>query len=755
MRKSTLILLLGLFCLQAKAAVIYATKDGNWNSTETWGGIIPGESDIVIIDGYHVIVTDSQSVGTIRLLNFEYDLSSDSKLSIQGDGAILTAINVDVVSQGSISSLAFHGIALDVNSEGQLKVLGNIEVIRPESDYSNQPINITISNGSIIDVAGKMDLTLDVNNLTNVVNINLFGQSTLQVNEIYTIDVKPGNQVNFNINDNAKLITNNSLTMYKHGNSHIIFNHNSSNESIIGHFLNFNSYKGVGPADNGLQLNINNGKFTINHTLNITTTNIERIVGITVNNDAILDVKKDIATNCYEPNVFTLAINDSGSLRLGGKFLRHTNHGNLAMAPDANIVYYGDSIQVEANKVGHSTDQFQFSNIKIESASNTPIQLSGPLVFSKDMELSNGIIYTDETNKIIMEEGAKIIGGSPTAYIDGPVEKRGSAPEGFTFPLGNQGTYAPLSISAVNSSSAVYVAQYHKIPPPSAPMEDPLKSLAADQYWTLERDVNSNPVDVTLYWEDDAEAGIGNIDDARITYLNENTNEWRDLGQGARANASAGNMGNLSSNLLSCPPPVGIIKITIGNAKPATNSVLPVEFSSFKVEGINNQTVLKWTTDTELESSHYEIQHSTDGYNFEKIGEVEAAGNSTQKLYYEYTHKTPVRSKNYYRLLQMDLDGMHTYTNIRSVTFSAAEELLVAPNPIQSNVRIIGIDPATAVGTIEAFDRFGNLIFNQNVALQSGEVTLSSNDLNINQRGTYYIRVTDRIGTNIVTVFKE
>ncbi|MEM6725643.1 MAG: T9SS type A sorting domain-containing protein [Bacteroidota bacterium] len=83
---------------------------------------------------------------------------------------------------------------------------------------------------------------------------------------------------------------------------------------------------------------------------------------------------------------------------------------------------------------------------------------------------------------------------------------------------------------------------------------------------------------------------------------------------------------------------------------------LPVELSTFEVRPDGCNHVLSWETASESNSAYFEVQRSADGLDFEAIGQVTAAGNSESILNYEFIDRE-VNIHNYYRLVQVDLDG--------------------------------------------------------------------------------------------------
>lgn len=66
-------------------------------------------------------------------------------------------------------------------------------------------------------------------------------------------------------------------------------------------------------------------------------------------------------------------------------------------------------------------------------------------------------------------------------------------------------------------------------------------------------------------------------------------------------------------------------------------SVLPVTFHTFKVQYINTETILQWSTANETNNSHFIIERSEDGIHFQEVGRVESKardGNSSGILNY-------------------------------------------------------------------------------------------------------------------------
>jgi hypothetical protein len=83
---------------------------------------------------------------------------------------------------------------------------------------------------------------------------------------------------------------------------------------------------------------------------------------------------------------------------------------------------------------------------------------------------------------------------------------------------------------------------------------------------------------------------------------------------------------------------------------------LPVELLYFEAAPYQQWNVIKWSTDSEQNSSHFDLESSIDGENWRKITTIPSAGNSTEELKYSYIDYN-LNSVTYYRLQQFDIDG--------------------------------------------------------------------------------------------------
>jgi len=101
-----------------------------------------------------------------------------------------------------------------------------------------------------------------------------------------------------------------------------------------------------------------------------------------------------------------------------------------------------------------------------------------------------------------------------------------------------------------------------------------------------------------------------------------------------------------------------------------TIQALSTTLLKYTGEKVNSTSLLKWETINELHNSHFIVEHSLDGIEWNKLGEVKGAGTNSNKLNYEFTHDRPSINNNYYQLKSVDFDGKTYSKGIVVLNFS-------------------------------------------------------------------------------------
>jgi hypothetical protein len=128
---------------------------------------------------------------------------------------------------------------------------------------------------------------------------------------------------------------------------------------------------------------------------------------------------------------------------------------------------------------------------------------------------------------------------------------------------------------------------------------------------------------------------------------------------------------------------------------PILESTLPVKLASFTaILNKNNNVDLKWITYSELNVSHFVVERSIDGINFNDDAMVFAYGNSTDTKTYSFADNISgvASSVVFYRLRAVDTDGKTHYSETRMIRLSKQTSTDISisafPNPMMNELRI-------------------------------------------------------------------
>lgn len=170
-------------------------------------------------------------------------------------------------------------------------------------------------------------------------------------------------------------------------------------------------------------------------------------------------------------------------------------------------------------------------------------------------------------------------------------------------------------------------------------------------------------------------------------------------------------------------------------------ALLPVELLDFSARPIGSAVLVEWSTASETDNDHFQIERGADGTAFGSIGRVEATGVSSGLVRYSFRDDVPLGGTSYYRLRQVDRNGAYTFGPVASVLRDATSTIHAVRNPTQgwsilglqghaslvisdAIGRILHATEAEADGTlrVEAMDDHGFLIVN--ITSESGRAVL-------------------------------
>lgn len=181
-----------------------------------------------------------------------------------------------------------------------------------------------------------------------------------------------------------------------------------------------------------------------------------------------------------------------------------------------------------------------------------------------------------------------------------------------------------------------------------------------------------------------------------------------------------------------------------------TNYPLPVNLVSFTCQFNERAVILNWLTTNEINFSHFEIERSNDGINFNKVGTVNTKFNS-----YTFTDNSPIENQNYYRLKMVNNDGSFNYSHIIEAKAALQYKLItLAPNPVRDYANITIQSQAMGTATILLTDLVGRVVRKEKLELTSGKNQLSINCASL-QSGFYQLSVITNNEKESIKVIKE
>ncbi len=142
------------------------------------------------------------------------------------------------------------------------------------------------------------------------------------------------------------------------------------------------------------------------------------------------------------------------------------------------------------------------------------------------------------------------------------------------------------------------------------------------------------------------------------------------------------------------------------------NFIVPVELTSFTGRNINGNTLLYWSTASEINNRIFKIERRKDNSDFITIGFIEGKGTTTEQQEYSYVDRNVTAGKYFYRLKQIDFDGTFEYSNeieveTAPISFSLEQNY---PNPFNPSTSIIYSIPQKSFVTLKIFNALGEEI---------------------------------------------
>jgi len=398
---------------------------------------------------------------------------------------------------------------------------------------------------------------------------------------------------------------------------------------------------------------------------------IQNNAGTTIDNNGTIDLTgnwtHNASNNCFGTSTGTVILNGANQ-SIGGTNSTTFNNLNLQGTGIKTILINttsggGNATPSGILNVGNVVLDLNNRSLNISNAATGAITYGTGYILSEDADNSSKVNWT--INNIT---GTHTIPFGNAAGVQIP----------FTFNL-TSGNAGDVTVST-------YASAPNNLPLPVTPIPvthvrnnfgTDNSASTVDRFWEIDPSGGGISAALTFTYAPSENAANGNI--------NMRAQRWN-LPQEAWETPLAGQVNPTSQSVL-------VSNVTTFGpwAIAAEDFPLPVELVSFTASVIDNKEVLcKWITASEINNDYFTVERSKNGNEFEEVGKVDGAGNSTAVLNYSLTDYKPYTGISYYRLKQTDFNGDYFYSQVVAVTiFENASDILIYPNPSNGIFNII------------------------------------------------------------------
>jgi|GEM_PF-6800723 len=373
------------------------------------------------------------------------------------------------------------------------------------------------------------------------------------------------------------------------------------------------------------------------------------------------------------------------------------------------------------------------ANARLTFDNPAGVTLAAPVsTLTGTLQLKQGMVSSTATNLLTLGTNTAAVGtldatAGNTGRVDGPFRRWVAASAGpLNFPLSTAAVARPARIdyNTAPTTGGTLMAEF-------------VEEASGDQGLPLtEGDLTVNKAAPEGFWRFTAVNGLaGGTYTATFTFTGiEGIRSYAETLLLKRPDAASSwallgtpmaSTGSNAAPVLSRTDLTGFSDFTIG----FNDAPLPVELTRFTAEAEGRAALLRWATASEKHSARFEIERSTDGRHFEKIGEERAQGTKATPTSYTFPDDkltaSPAHHLTYYRLRQVDLDGSASYSPVRVVQFDKASALAgtlhAAPNPFHDQLTLTLDQPAALAGaTLRLTDATGRVRLRQEVTAPAG-----------------------------------
>jgi len=413
--------------------------------------------------------------------------------------------------------------------------------------------------------------------------------------------------------------------------------------------------EGDGDASDPLEINPVNGNINIVN-LDNKGSNI-KVYGI---NSKVLSITGVVSGGGGIELMQTSKVVLSGANTYSG--ITDINAGSLEVAAGGTLGNGSSNVRVASGATLDVQDDIAVNNLTVDGtltiASGKILTVNGTLTLNTTIDLAGG--------NILLNSGTPVSGSFDTSNMiitsgSGELRRMISASGSHLYPIGTSGEYTPVTLNFTSVSGSAYAGVR------SIASEHPsllgLYSDYLERNWDLtESGLTSFSCDITCVYADGDIVG------------NESNIYCGKYSGGSWTFASAA---SIATNTLSFAGATSFSQIA-----GAQLSAVPVELIDFSAFlNHNNEVELQWSTASEYNASHFNVVKMINGTQ-QVLGEVQASGNSTEVIEYNYTDIEPIaNSSALYFLEQVDFNEASEWYGPVSISTEPSNEIITGYDP--------------------------------------------------------------------------
>lgn len=405
------------------------------------------------------------------------------------------------------------------------------------------------------------------------------------------------------------------------------------------------------------------------------------------------------------------------------------------------------------------------SDVVVDPGSSTGLS---QLIFVNGMvETGNNAIYALSTTT------AHVVNASTTSYVNGALARgmSNSAGKSCPFQIGDANGYRPITVRSTTAGTATghYVlvrCVSADANTGSSTFTGGIQNVSAVRYFKISyhKGIGTGASSMSFdlfspsYGADDGV--IEGNNNLRVAYSTNERATWNGMAQ------TTSHFISLTSPPTTFIPTALSTPVTLNSGSGyiytalATNDgiPLPIELTSFSVSSNNNNIILKWSTETEVSSSSFEIEKKKiDTEKWQTVASVKASGNSNSLKHYCFIDQKLNSGRYLYRLKMIDNDGEFKYSDVVEAEIGFPKDFKVSqnyPNPFNPTTCIDYQIPFDSKVTLELYGISGEkvgTIINKELSAGYYIAEINANELNLSS-GVYIYRMTviSKAGQNFI-----